>query len=80
MTEDKNPGIARLTSAVSRREVLKGGLIAGSAAFLAACGALHAPSAAPVTAAPHRGPTPPRRRPRCHARPPLQRRPDAGAR
>src|SRR5918994_636386 len=39
MTEEKNTMADRLTSAVSRREVLKGGLIAGSAAFLAACGA-----------------------------------------
>ena len=36
MTEDQDKTLSRLTSAVSRREVLKGGLIAGSAAFLAA--------------------------------------------
>lgn len=55
MTEDKQTTASRLTAAVSRREVLKGGLIAGSAAFLAACGASTtstAPSAAPVTAKP----------------------------
>ena len=39
MTEEKQTITSRSTSAVSRREVLKGGLIAGSAAFLAACGA-----------------------------------------
>ena len=39
MTEEERTITDRLTSAVSRREVLKGGLIAGSAAFLAACGA-----------------------------------------
>ena len=33
MTEEKQTTTSRLTSAVSRREVLKGGLIAGSAAF-----------------------------------------------
>ena len=55
MTEDKDTIPSRLTSAVSRREVLKGGLIAGSAAFLAACGASttsSAPSAAPTSGTP----------------------------
>ena len=53
MSEEKET-ISRLTSAVSRREVLKGGLIAGSAAFLAACGASttsSSPSAAATTPA-----------------------------
>jgi ABC-type glycerol-3-phosphate transport system substrate-binding protein len=53
MTDDKDTIPSRLTSAVSRRELLKGGLMAGSAAFLAACGASttsSAPSAAPTTA------------------------------
>ena len=72
MTEDQDKTLSRLTSAVSRREVLKGGLIAGSAAFLAACGASttsSAPSAAapstgtaPSAAPPARRPAPPRRR------------------
>ena len=51
MTEDKQTTTSRLTAAVSRREVLKGGLIAGSAAFLAACGA-STTSTAPSAAAP----------------------------
>jgi ABC-type glycerol-3-phosphate transport system substrate-binding protein len=54
MTDEKNTITDRLTSAVSRREVLKGGLIAGSAAFLAACGASTTSSspAAPTGGAP----------------------------
>ncbi len=47
---DETPTTNLLTSAVSRRQVLKGSLLAGSAAFLAACGAStvsSAPSAAP---------------------------------
>ena len=53
MTNQRTPD-QLLGSAVTRRQVLKGGLIAGSAAFLAACGAsaTPVPTAAPVTAAP----------------------------
>ena len=54
MTEDQDKTLSRLTSAVTRREVLKGGLIAGSAAFLAACGA-STTSSAPSAAAPSTG-------------------------
>ena len=57
MTEDQDKTLSRLTSAVSRREVLKGGLIAGSAAFLAACGA-STTSSAPSAAAPSTGTAP----------------------
>ncbi len=58
MTQDKNTANAVLQTAVTRRELLKGGLIAGSAAFIAACSpaAVASPSAAasaaPATAAP----------------------------
>jgi ABC-type glycerol-3-phosphate transport system substrate-binding protein len=68
MTEDKNPAIARLTSALSRRDVLKGGLIASSAAFIAACAA-PAPSVAPATAAPTAAPPAPTAAPGATAAP-----------
>jgi ABC-type glycerol-3-phosphate transport system substrate-binding protein len=59
MTDNDQTMAERLTSRVSRREVLKGGLVAGSAAFLAACGASNtstAPSAAPTGGAPASAP------------------------
>lgn len=52
MSEESPGTTSRVTAALSRRDVLKGGLVAGSAAFLAACGASStssAPSAAPST-------------------------------
>jgi hypothetical protein len=57
MTEQESRVNALLSGPLSRREVLRGGLIASSAAFLAACGAATtssapAESAAPATAAP----------------------------
>ena len=58
MTQETNNPTGLLKAAVSRRDLLKGGLIAGSAAFIAACSpaAVASPSAAasaaPATAAP----------------------------
>ncbi|MDH4335467.1 MAG: extracellular solute-binding protein [Chloroflexota bacterium] len=53
MTEQNQPPIGRSLSALSRRDVLKGGLMAGSAAFIAACGAAATASpAGPATPAP----------------------------
>lgn len=62
MTEQNEPVAVRSMTALSRRDVLKGGLMAGSAAFLAACGpsttssspsaSSGAPSAAASSAAP----------------------------
>jgi len=52
MTEEMSTTSARLRAAVSRRDVLKGGLVASGAAFLAACGAAQTSSSpAPSTAA-----------------------------
>ncbi len=51
MTDDKHTTNPRLNAAISRRDVLKGGLIAGSAAFVAACG-VSQPSVAPASVAP----------------------------
>ena len=55
---------------LSRRQVLRGGLVAGGAAFLAACGAAATPAPRrprpPATAAPARSARP--RRSRCHGR------------
>src|SRR5688572_26655347 len=55
MTEQQSKITAMLSGAVSRREVLKGGLVASSAAFLAACGAAQTsppPASAPASVAP----------------------------
>ena len=58
MTQEQNTANTMLRAAVTRRELLKGGLIAGSAAFIAACSPASvaspstAASAAPATAAP----------------------------
>ena len=51
MTDDKHTTNPRMNAAISRRDVLKGGLIAGSAAFVAACGASQT-SSAPASVAP----------------------------
>lgn len=51
MPENTRLTPALLSSAVSRRQVLKGGLLAGSAAFLAACGTATT-SSAPASAPP----------------------------
>lgn len=51
MTEDNNTNDPRLSAAISRRALLKGGLIAGSAAFVAACSAAQT-SSAPASVAP----------------------------
>lgn len=59
MPENRSLTPAILSSAVSRRQVLKGGLLAGSAAFLAACNAAtasDAPTTAPATDAPTTAP------------------------
>jgi ABC-type glycerol-3-phosphate transport system substrate-binding protein len=53
MTEQQSKITAMLSGPVSRREVLRGGLVASSAAFLAACGATQtssAPASAPASA------------------------------
>jgi ABC-type glycerol-3-phosphate transport system substrate-binding protein len=52
MTEQQSTVKAMLSGPLSRREVLKGGLVASSAAFLAACGAATTSSAPPESAAP----------------------------
>ena len=51
MTDDKHTTNPRLNAAISRRDVLKGGLIASSAAFVAACGVSQT-SSAPASVAP----------------------------
>jgi len=57
MTDDKRTPNAQLSGAVSRRQVLKGGLMAGSAAFLAACGTTQSSSAPASAAPPSKAPT-----------------------
>jgi ABC-type glycerol-3-phosphate transport system substrate-binding protein len=52
MIEQESKVKAMLSGPLSRREVLKGGLVASSAAFLAACGAATTSSAPPESAAP----------------------------
>ena len=57
MTEPRRSPEELLKTSISRRRVLQGGLLAGSAAFLAACGASATPSPAP-TAPPAATPAP----------------------
>ena len=56
MGESIDRQAAMLASPVSRRQVLKASLLAGGAAFIAACGGTQ-PSAAPSSAAPTQAPT-----------------------
>jgi len=63
MTELKRKADDLLSAALTRRQLLKGGVVAGGAAFLAACNAAAtpattgAPTAAPATPAPTAAPT-----------------------